>query len=84
MMFGTIAASGVRIISRETLNRRAILIIALSLAVGLGISQQPQILQFMPEWLKIYFLLVSRREASLRLGSIYFSRQRKINGSATG
>lgn len=52
MMFGTIAASGVRIISRETLNRRAILIIALSLAVGLGISQQPQILQFMPEWLK--------------------------------
>lgn len=52
VMFGTIAASGVRIVSRETLNRRAILIIALSLAVGLGISQQPQILQFAPDWLK--------------------------------
>ncbi|XPE34543.1 solute carrier family 23 protein [Shigella flexneri] len=38
---GTIAASGVRIVSREPLNRRAILIIALSLAVGLGVSQQP-------------------------------------------
>ncbi len=36
VMFGTIAASGVRIVSREPLNRRAILIIALSLAVGLG------------------------------------------------
>jgi len=52
VMFGTIAASGVRIVSREPLNRRAILIIALSLAVGLGVSQQPQILQFAPDWLK--------------------------------
>ncbi|WP_159567202.1 uracil-xanthine permease family protein [Budvicia diplopodorum] len=52
VMFGTIAASGVRIVSREPLNRRAIMIMALSLAVGLGISQQPQILQFAPEWLK--------------------------------
>lgn len=48
VMFGTIAASGVRIVSREPLNRRAILIIALSLAVGLGVSQQPLILQFAP------------------------------------
>ncbi|KGI83620.1 xanthine permease XanP, partial [Exiguobacterium mexicanum] len=30
VMFGTIAASGVRIVSREPLNRRAIMIIALS------------------------------------------------------
>ncbi|UDJ82605.1 nucleobase:cation symporter-2 family protein [Kosakonia oryzae] len=52
VMFGTIAASGVRIVSREPLNRRAIMIIALSLAVGLGVSQQPQILQFAPDWLK--------------------------------
>ncbi|HEY0210551.1 MAG TPA: uracil-xanthine permease family protein [Acerihabitans sp.] len=52
VMFGTIAASGVRIVSRERLNRRAIMIIALSLAVGLGVSQQPLILQFAPQWLK--------------------------------
>ncbi|MBW7981026.1 nucleobase:cation symporter-2 family protein [Enterobacillus tribolii] len=52
VMFGTIAASGVRIVSREPLNRRAIMIIALSLAVGMGVSQQPLILQFAPEWLK--------------------------------
>ena len=36
---GTIAASGVRIVSRERLNRRAIMIMALSLAVGMGVSQ---------------------------------------------
>jgi len=52
VMFGTIAASGVRIVSRERLNRRAIMIMALSLAVGLGVSQQPLILQFAPQWLK--------------------------------
>jgi xanthine permease XanP len=52
VMFGTIAASGVRIVSREKLNRRAIMIMGLSLAVGLGVSQQPLILSFAPDWLK--------------------------------
>ncbi len=55
VMFGTIAASGVRIVSREPLNRRAVMIIALSLAAGLGVSQQPLILQFAPDWLKTLF-----------------------------
>ncbi|WP_064606771.1 uracil-xanthine permease family protein [Photobacterium sp. J15] len=52
VMFGTIAASGVRIISRCELDRRAILIMALSFSMGLGIAQKPEILQFMPEWIK--------------------------------
>jgi xanthine permease XanP len=55
IMFGTIAAAGVRIISKETLNRRAIMILGLSLAVGLGISQEPKILQFAPEWVSNLF-----------------------------
>lgn len=55
VMFGTIAASGVRIVSREALNRRAIMIMALSLAVGMGVSQQPLILQFAPEMIKTLF-----------------------------
>ncbi|MDO6706351.1 uracil-xanthine permease family protein [Photobacterium sp. 1_MG-2023] len=52
VMFGTIAASGVRIISRCELDRRAILIMALSFSMGLGIAQKPEILQFMPEFVK--------------------------------
>lgn len=52
VMFGSIAAAGVRIMAREQLDRRAVLIIAISLAMGLGVAQQPQILQFAPEWLK--------------------------------
>ena len=52
VMFGTIAASGVRIISRCELDRRAILIMALSFSMGLGIAQKPEILQFMPDVVK--------------------------------
>lgn len=52
VMFGTIAAAGVRIIARVELDRRAILIMALSFSMGLGVVQQPDILQFMPELVK--------------------------------
>jgi len=55
VMFGTIAASGIRIISRCDLNRRAILIMALSFSMGMGIAQMPEILQFMPDWIKSVF-----------------------------
>ncbi|EPP5812868.1 uracil-xanthine permease family protein [Vibrio cholerae] len=55
VMFGTIAAAGVHIISRVDLDRRAILIMALSFSMGLGIAQKPEILQFMPEFIKNLF-----------------------------
>lgn len=55
VMFGTIAAAGVRIISRVDLDRRAILIMALSFSMDLGIAQKPEILQFMPEFIKNLF-----------------------------
>ncbi|WPC73942.1 uracil-xanthine permease family protein [Vibrio porteresiae] len=55
VMFGTIAAAGVRIISRVELDRRAILIMALSFSMGLGVAQKPEILQFMPEFIKNIF-----------------------------
>ncbi|HFG2916532.1 TPA: uracil-xanthine permease family protein [Vibrio cholerae] len=55
VMFGTIAAAGMRIISRVDLDRRAILIMALSFSMGLGIAQKPEILQFMPEFIKNLF-----------------------------
>lgn len=49
VMFGTIAAAGVRIISREELDRRALMILAVSLAMGLGVAQVPEVLQHLPE-----------------------------------
>lgn len=49
VMFGSIAAAGIRILSRENLDRRALLIMAISFGVGLGVDQVPEILQFMPK-----------------------------------
>lgn len=55
IMFGTIAAAGVRIISRVDLDRRAVLIMAVSFSMGLGVAEIPEILQFMPSFVKNIF-----------------------------
>jgi xanthine permease XanP len=48
VMFGAVAASGINILSGITLDRRALLIIAVSLALGLGVSQVPEFLSHLP------------------------------------
>ncbi|OYT82542.1 MAG: xanthine permease XanP [Pseudomonas sp. PGPPP4] len=52
VMFGAVAASGINILAGVELDRRALLIIAVSLALGLGISQVPEFLAHMPAGLK--------------------------------
>ncbi|WP_101689887.1 nucleobase:cation symporter-2 family protein [Dysgonomonas massiliensis] len=49
LMFGTVAASGVRIIASQDINRKAILVLAVSFAFGLGVELVPEILTFMPK-----------------------------------
>ncbi|WP_186013090.1 nucleobase:cation symporter-2 family protein [Burkholderia gladioli] len=51
-MFGAVAASGINILAGVKLDRRALLIIAVSLALGLGVSQVPEILTNLPHALK--------------------------------
>lgn len=48
VMFGAVAASGINILAGIELDRRALLIIAVSLALGLGVSQVPEFLAHMP------------------------------------
>ena len=55
VMFGAVAASGINILSTIHLDRRALLIIAISLALGLGVAQVPQILEHLPELFKNIF-----------------------------
>ena len=43
VMFGAVAASGINILAGIELDRRALLIIAVSLALGLGVSQVPEL-----------------------------------------
>ena len=55
VMFGAVAASGINILSGIHLDRRALLIIAISLALGLGVAQVPQILEHLPELFRNIF-----------------------------
>ena len=48
VMFGAVAAAGINILASTTLDRRALLVIAVSLALGLGVSQVPEFLAHMP------------------------------------
>jgi xanthine permease XanP len=52
IMFGTVAASGIRILSRITMTRRNSIILALSLGLGLGVTFEPEIIHALPPLLK--------------------------------
>jgi xanthine permease XanP len=55
VMFGSVAAAGVRILSQARLDRRSMLIIATSFGVGLGIAAQPTLLSHLPMMVQTLF-----------------------------
>lgn len=55
LMFGTVAAAGVRILSSQTLDRRSMLIIAAAFGLGLGVELVPDILKVLPDAVRIIF-----------------------------
>lgn len=55
LMFGTVAASGVRIIASQDIDRKAVLVLAVSFACGLGVELAPDILAQTPAWVKGIF-----------------------------
>lgn len=55
LMFGTVAASGIRIIASQRINRKAMLIMGLSFSFGLSVELMPQILSQMPDIIKGIF-----------------------------
>ncbi|WP_122858686.1 uracil-xanthine permease family protein [Pseudomonas viridiflava] len=55
VMFGSVAAAGVRILAQSPLDRRSMLIIATSFGVGLGIASQPALLHQMPKLVQNLF-----------------------------
>lgn len=52
LMFGTVAATGIRIIASQKLGRKEVLVIAISLAAGLSVEFMPEILNGIPEELR--------------------------------
>lgn len=55
LMFGTVAAAGVRIIASQNINRKATLVIAISFSFGLSVELVPEILSQLPETVRNIF-----------------------------
>lgn len=55
VMFGSVAAAGIRILGQTPMDRRSVLIIAASFGVGLGVAAQPTLLDQMPAVVKTLF-----------------------------
>lgn len=51
LMFGTVAAAGIRIIASQTINRKATLVMAISFSLGLSVELVPEILSQLPDTL---------------------------------
>lgn len=55
LMFGTVAAAGIRIISSQQIGRKETLVLAVSLSLGLGVELMPDVLQQAPEGIRSIF-----------------------------
>jgi xanthine permease XanP len=55
VMFGTVAAAGVKILATERLDRRKMLIMAVSFGIGLGVTLVPELLAQMPKLVQNIF-----------------------------
>lgn len=55
VMFGTVAAAGIKTLSKVKLTERSLLIIAISIGVGLGVTFRPDFLAKLPEGIKMVF-----------------------------
>ncbi len=55
VMFGTVAAAGVKILASEKINRRSLLIIAVSLGLGLDVSFVPELFANAPKLVTAIF-----------------------------
>lgn len=55
LMFGTVAAAGIRIIASQNINRKATLVMAISFSLGLSVELAPEILSQLPESVRSIF-----------------------------
>ena len=55
VMFGTIAAAGIKTLSKVRINNRNLLIIATALGLGLGVTFRPELVSNLPEGINMIF-----------------------------
>ena len=55
LMFGTVAVAGIKIIATQDIDRQAVVVLAISFSLGLGVELMPNVLNHMPEAIKSMF-----------------------------
>lgn len=55
IMFGTVAVAGIKILAEANLNRRNMLIVAISIGLGLGVAGVPDALKHLPQMIQNIF-----------------------------
>lgn len=55
VMFGMVAAAGIKTLSRCELTTRNLLILAVSIGLGLGVTVRPDVISHLPQALKMFF-----------------------------
>jgi xanthine permease XanP len=55
VLFGSIAAAGIRILASQSFDRKRVIIISVSLGLGLGVSLVPDALKALPEAIRVIF-----------------------------
>lgn len=55
VMFGTVAAAGIKTLSKIKINNRNLLILATSIGLGLGVTFRPDFISQLPEGIKMVF-----------------------------
>ncbi len=55
IMFGMVAAAGIKTLKSVPLNNRNLLILAISIGIGLGVTFRPELLTHLPAWIQSLF-----------------------------
>jgi xanthine/uracil permease len=85
LMFSMIFASGLAIVHRSVpMNRRAMVILAVAIGLGLGVELRPDVLQHLPESVRMFFGtgLVTGGLAALVLNLVFPEEDGETVGSA--
>ncbi|OZG70633.1 xanthine permease XanP [Hahella sp. CCB-MM4] len=86
VMFGTVAAAGIRILATLDLDRRTMLIMAVSFGLGLGVATVPDVLKEMPKIVQNIFgsaITVSGLTAII-LNTLMPNEPKRLHITATG
>ncbi|MGB0386343.1 MAG: nucleobase:cation symporter-2 family protein [Ardenticatenaceae bacterium] len=83
VMFGTVAAAGIKIISTAKIDRRAMMILALSFGFGLGVHSVPEIVSNFPAAIRPIFGPITTGGLTALVATLIFPEEQQEMARAT-